>query len=124
MAAQSFVGQGNFTSESEMAASAVRSGAPTAADFTRGLQVTAAGHAKSTSGVQIQQTTAQIQHPQQVLHTITPDHNFTTSNSIKNEGILCCYTAPILLHQSTLRTLSLSIFAHAVLCILRFLFKI
>lgn len=98
MATQSFVSQVNFAGETEMA---VRSGAvvpgggtgTSTADFTRGIQVTAAGHANSTSGVQIQQTTAQqsIQHPQQVLHTITPD-NFTSNNSVKNEGILICYS--------------------------------
>jgi hypothetical protein len=81
MATQSFVSQGNFA-DSEMA---VRSGAPTA-DFTRGLQV--AGHAKS--GVQ-QKTIHQQSIQQSLLHTITPD-NFTSNSSIKNEGILICYS--------------------------------
>lgn len=92
MATQGFVNQANF--ENDMA---VRSGSVTvpSSDFTHGIQVAApAGHAKSSSGVQIQQATAQIQqqtiqqqqHTQQVLHTIAPDS--FPSNSIKNEGIL------------------------------------
>ena len=92
MATQGFVNQANF--ENDMA---VRSGSVTvpSSDFTRGIQVAApAGHAKSSSGVQIQQATAQIQqqtiqqqqHTQQVLHTIAPDS--FPSNNIKNEGIL------------------------------------
>ena len=85
MATQSFVSQGNFA-DTEMA---VRSGAPTA-DFTRCLQVTAvAGHAKCTSGVQ--QKTIQQSIQQSILHTIAPD-NFSSNNSIKNEGILICYS--------------------------------
>ena len=84
MATQSFVSQGNFT---EMA---VCSGAP-AAEFTHGLHVNqTAGHAKSTSEVQ-QKTIQQQSFQQSVLHTITPD-SFTSNNSIKNEGILICYS--------------------------------
>ena len=82
MATQSFVSQGNFA-DTEMA---VRSGASTA-DFTQGLQVTTAGHAKSTN--EVQQKTIRQSIQQSILHTITPD-NFTTNNS--NEGILICYS--------------------------------
>lgn len=92
MATQGFVNQPNF--ENDMA---VRSGSVSVAstDFTHGIQVAApTGHAKSSSGVQMQQATAQIQqqtvqqpqHTQQVLHTIAPDS--FPSNNIKNEGIL------------------------------------
>ncbi|XP_028412989.1 transcription factor RFX3-like isoform X3 [Dendronephthya gigantea] len=63
---------------------AVHSGASIADQFTRGLQVTTAGHAKSSSGVQ-QKTIQQQSIQQSILHTITPD-NFTSNNSIKNEG--------------------------------------
>ena len=97
MASQAFVNQANF----ENPDMAVRSGPSitvSSADFTRGLQaVVSAGHAKSSSGVQIQQATSQIQqqtiqqqqHTQQVLRTIAPDS--FPSNSIKNEGTPTVY---------------------------------